>query len=46
MWALAPKLVDEGFVGRPTEEGADYIGISDVRELVALAGETPNVLSK
>ena len=35
--------MNQGFVGRPRQEGSYHIGVGDIRELVALPGEAPNV---
>jgi hypothetical protein len=41
---LAAERVDECLVGRAADEGVDYVSVSDVGELIALFGETLNVL--
>ena len=33
----------QGLTGRPRQEGSYYAGVGDVRELVALPGEAPDV---
>ena len=35
--------MDQGFIGRPGQKGSYHVGIGDVRELVALLGEVPDV---
>ena len=44
--APASQLVDQGFAGHPGQKGSYYVGISDVRELIALSREAPNVPAK
>ena len=41
--ALAPQLVNQRLVGCPKQEGSYHVGVGDVRELVALSGEAPDV---
>jgi hypothetical protein len=36
--------MDQGLTGGPRQESPDDIGISDVRQLVALSGEASDVL--
>ena len=43
LWALASQFMDQRLVGGPGQEGSYYVGIDDVRELVALPGEAPDV---
>jgi hypothetical protein len=43
---LAAMRVDECFIGRAADEGIDDDGVSDAGELVALLGETLDVLSE
>jgi hypothetical protein len=43
---LMAKRVDERLTGRATNEGVDDVGVGDVGELVALIGETLDVLPK
>ena len=45
-WALASELMNQTLVGRPGQEGSYHVGIGDIRELVALPGEAPDVLTK
>jgi hypothetical protein len=40
------KRVDERLTGRAINEGVDDVGVGDVGELVALIGETLDVLPK
>ena len=35
--------MNQGLVGRPGQEGSYHISVDDVRELVALSGEAPDV---
>ena len=35
--------MNQGLAGLPRQEGSYHVGIGDVRELVALSGEAPNV---
>jgi len=35
--------MDQGLAGGSRQEGSYHVGIGDVRELVALLGEAPNV---
>ena len=35
--------MNQGLTGRPRQEGSYHVGIGDVRELVALLGEAPDV---
>ena len=41
--ALVSQLMDQGFVGRPGQEGSYHVGVGDIRELVALSGDAPDV---
>jgi hypothetical protein len=43
---LMAKRVDERLTGRAINEGVDDVGVGDVGELVALLGETLDVLPK
>ena len=45
-WALMPQLVNQGLIGGPRQESSYNVGISDVRQLVALPGEAPDVPTK
>ena len=45
-WALTSQLVNQGLAGGPRLEGSYDIGVSDVRQLVALPGEAPDVPTK
>jgi hypothetical protein len=38
------ERVDKRLAGHVVDEGIDHIGVSDVRELIALLGEALNVL--
>ena len=38
--------MDEGFVGCSGQKGSYHVGVGDVRELVALPREAPNVPAK
>jgi hypothetical protein len=38
--------VDKHLVGHATDEGVDYVGVSDVGEPIALLGEALNILSE
>ena len=42
-WALASQLVNQRLAGGPGQEGSYYVSIGDVRELIALWGEAPDV---
>ena len=46
MWGLTAKRVDKCLAGHAVDEGIDDVGIGDVGELIALLGETLDVLSK
>ena len=35
--------MNQGLTGRPGQEGSYHVGVGDVRELVALQGEAPDV---
>jgi len=35
--------MNQGFTGRPGQEGSYHVGIGDVRELVALSREAPDI---
>ena len=35
--------MNQGLAGRPGQEGSYYVGVGDVRELVALSGEALDV---
>ena len=35
--------MNQGLAGHPEQEGSYYVGVSNVRELIALSGEAPNV---
>ena len=35
--------MNQGLVDRPGQEGSYYIGVDNIRELVALSGEAPDV---
>ena len=41
--ALASQLMNQRLAGCPRKEGSYHVGIGDVRELVALSGEAPDV---
>ena len=41
--APASQLVDQGFAGCPGQKGSYHVGVGDVRELVALSREAPDV---
>jgi hypothetical protein len=43
---LSPQLVNQGLVGSPGQEHADDVGINDVGQLIALLGETANVVTQ
>ena len=38
--------MSQGLAGCPEQEGSYHVGVSDVRELVALPGEAPDVPMK
>jgi hypothetical protein len=38
--------VDQGLIGGARQEGPNDVGISDVRQLIALLGEALDVLAK
>ena len=42
-WALASQLMNQRLVGHPGQEGSYNVGIGDVRELIALLGEAPDI---
>ena len=42
-WALTSQLMNQGLAGSPEQEGSYHVGVDDVRELVALLGEAPDV---
>ena len=44
--ALTSQLVNQGLAGGPRQEGSYDVGIGDVRQLVALPGEAPDVPTK
>ena len=41
--ALASQLVNQRLIGCSGQEGSYHVGVSDIRELVALSGEAPDV---
>ena len=45
-WALASQLMNWGLAGGPGQEGSYNIGVGDIGQLLALSGETPDVLTK
>jgi hypothetical protein len=45
-WAFAPQLVDQGLIDGPQQEGPDHVGNGNVGQLIALLGETTNVLAE
>ena len=40
------QLMNQRLIGCPRQEGSYNVGVGDVRELVALPGEAPDVPSK
>ena len=42
-WALMSQLMNQRLAGRPGQEGSYHVGVGNVRELVALSGEVPDV---
>ena len=44
--ALTSQLMNQGLTGGPREESSYDVGVGDVRQLVALPGEAPNVPTK
>ena len=44
LWALASQLMNQRLASRPRQEGSYHVGVDDVRELIALSGEAPDVL--
>ena len=44
--ALTSQLMDQGLVGGPRQESSYDVGVGDVRQLVALLGEAPDVPTK
>ena len=44
--ALASQLMNQRLVGSPRQEGSYNVDIGDVRELVALLGEVPDVTTE
>ena len=42
-WALVSQFMNQGFTGRPGQEGPYHVGVGDIRELIALSGEALNV---
>ena len=45
-WALMSQLANQGHAGGPRQESSYNIGVGDVRQLVALLGEAPDVPTK
>ena len=37
------QLMNQGLVGHPGQEGSYHVGVGDIRELIALLGEAPDV---
>ena len=35
--------MNQGLTGHPGQEGSYHVGVGDVRELIALSGEAPDV---
>ena len=35
--------MNQGLAGRPEQEGSYHVGVGDVKELIALSGEAPDV---
>ena len=46
LWALTSQLVNQRLTGGPRQESSYNIGVGDVRQLVALLGEAPDVPTK
>ena len=44
--ALVSQLMNQGLAGHPGQEGSYHVDVGDVRELVALLGEAPDVPAK
>ena len=42
-WALVSQLMNQGLTSHPGQEGSNHVGVSDVRELISLSGEAPDV---
>jgi hypothetical protein len=38
--------VDQGLTGGPQQEGPNHVGVSNVGQLIALSGETSDILTK
>ena len=45
-WALASQLMNQRLAGGPGYEGSYHVGVGDVRELIALPGEAPDVCAE
>ena len=43
LWALASQLVNQGLASSLGQEGSYYVGVGDVRKLVALSREALDV---
>ena len=41
--ALASQLMNQGLIGHPGQEGSYHVGVGDIRKLVALSEEAPDV---
>ena len=44
--ALMSQIVDYVLTGGPRQEGSDDVGVSDIRQLVALLGEALDILTE
>ena len=42
-WALASQLMNQRLAGSPGQESSYNVGVGDVRKLIALPGEAPDV---
>jgi hypothetical protein len=45
-WTFSPQLVNQGLIGSPRQECTNDVDISDVGQLIALLGETSDVVTK
>ena len=43
LWAPMPQLVNQRLACCPRQEGSYHISVDDVRDLIALLGEAPDV---
>ena len=45
-WALMSQVVNQGLIGGPRQESSYNVDVSDVRQLIAMPGEAPDVPTK